>query len=137
MDRQNDTPGRSKLTTFVSRTSIALMILGLLLLPFARSSLMLSLALLVLSIGIALFVLLRVRTIEPADEALRENQILQAAAARKGILTPVTLAMESGMTIEEAIQQLHQMVELGVCRTEPDAEGTIEYIFSDFLPGGD
>ena len=63
-----------------------------------------------------------------------ERAILQAARDRQGKVTPALIALDSNLSIEEAEKALHYMASHGYATMEVTENGSIEYIFSDFLP---
>lgn len=106
--------------------------LGTLMLPFARSGFFLITSVLCLSLGIGgwWYYMQGRGRLSKADF---ENIVLVTAGRNRGVLTPAILALEAHITIEEAIDRLDQMVHLGICRSEINATGQVEYIFPDFL----
>ena len=63
-----------------------------------------------------------------------EKAILQAARDRQGKVTPALIALDSNLSIEEAEKALRYMASRGYASMEVTESGSIEYIFTDFLP---
>ena len=63
-----------------------------------------------------------------------EKLILQTARDRKGRVTPALIALDSSLSIEEAEKALRYMASHGYASMEVTENGTVEYIFADFLP---
>lgn len=114
--------------------AILILILGLLLLPFARSAVFLILSTTFLATGLAGIYYSMRHKLPRRSRAAMENLVLETAGRNRGVLSPAVLALEAKITVEEAIGQLESMAELGVCRKEINAQGGSEYYFPDFLP---
>ena len=63
-----------------------------------------------------------------------EKLILQTARKRNGKVTPALIALDSDLTLEEAEKALRYMASHGYASMEVTESGTVEYIFTDFLP---
>lgn len=63
-----------------------------------------------------------------------EKAILQTAKDRQGKVTPALIALDSNLSIEEAEKGLRYMASHGYASMEVTESGTVEYIFSEFLP---
>ena len=81
--------------------------------------------------GILFFAFLRSKS---SGKALKEKDVLEAAASQSGVLTPARLAMIMGIPTEEADRLLFDMKVRGVADLRANAEGAVEYVFYDLLP---
>jgi hypothetical protein len=62
-----------------------------------------------------------------------ERIILRTAKKNNGVATPAEVALEGDISLEDAKQQLEQLVSNGYAEVRVTKKGTIVYIFQDFL----
>lgn len=62
-----------------------------------------------------------------------ENQILRLAEKRNGSLTPIELAMETSLSVEEAKKQLESWANQGVVTIKVAENGALVYHFTGIL----
>jgi TM2 domain-containing membrane protein YozV len=63
-----------------------------------------------------------------------EHTALDIARKSKGVVNVSLLALESGLSLEQASTVLNDLSVRGVCSTEIAEDGRIEYHFRDFMP---
>ncbi|MBA7472880.1 MAG: hypothetical protein GH155_04905 [Spirochaeta sp.] len=68
------------------------------------------------------------------DEAVGEKQVLQAAKAEKGLITPALVALKTDLTMEKAEKILESMAQKGYAVMHVDDHGRIEFEFPEFIP---
>ena len=69
------------------------------------------------------------------DGAGDERRILEIARDQGGRVTPSIVALNSSLSIEKAESMLEGFVKRGYAGLEVNANGRLEYVFSEFLPG--
>lgn len=66
-----------------------------------------------------------------------EHRVLVAAKELEGKLTPATLAVETGLSLDEAEKNLNQMVDRGIAETWVSSGGNLVYAFPAFTNPAD
>ena len=66
-----------------------------------------------------------------------ERVILKTAKDNQGIVTPSEVAIESGMSIDQAKKALEKLVNKGHADIRVSRNGVMVYFFQEFLKGGD
>jgi len=72
------------------------------------------------------------RSKESSGESI-ERVILRTAKANNGIATPAEVALEGGISLDEAKKTLDQLVSKGFAEVRVTKSGSIVYVFSDFM----
>lgn len=62
-----------------------------------------------------------------------ERAILTAAKEAKGRVTPTIIALNTSVSLENAEKALEDMVRRGYASMDIRDNGTVEYVFSEFL----
>jgi hypothetical protein len=75
--------------------------------------------------------------IQKEKKILPEKMILQIAKRKNGRISPAIVALESGLSIEEAEKELESIAARGYASMEIKTNGGLEYVFPDFLPSAD
>jgi hypothetical protein len=63
-----------------------------------------------------------------------ERAILSVAKEEKGRITPALVALNSNASLEDAQNALEEMVKHGYASMDVRDNGTVEYVFHEFLP---
>ncbi|MBN1686863.1 MAG: hypothetical protein JW852_09430 [Spirochaetales bacterium] len=63
-----------------------------------------------------------------------ERAILSVAKAQKGRITPALVALNTNASLEDAQSALEDMVKHGYASMDVRDNGTVEYVFQEFLP---
>lgn len=91
------------------------------------------LVLLVIGLGSAWWGIFSKHASAAVAEASVEHRVLQAAKKLRGKVTPATLAIETGLSLDDCQASLDEMVEEGVAETWVTDGGNLVYAFSAFV----
>ena len=69
---------------------------------------------------------------EPVEEGI-ERESLKTAKESKGRVTPAIVALNANATLENAEKALEEMVKRGYASMDVRDNGTVEYVFPEFL----
>lgn len=75
---------------------------------------------------------LSARLSETGDSISAEAATFRSAKSRDGILTPVLLTMDSGMSLETAEKTLDSLAKRGYAEVEFNEEGKLFFVFPEF-----
>jgi hypothetical protein len=75
----------------------------------------------------------RIELLEPQEEGI-ERAILKTAKESMGRVTPAIVALNANATLENAEKALEDMVKHGYASMDVRDNGTVEYVFPEFLP---
>ena len=79
----------------------------------------------------------RVKELSDGRQAAVERKILTTARSEGGRVTPALVALDTDISIVEADTALQDMVKLGYATMDITDNGTVEYVFREFLPRQD
>ena len=81
----------------------------------------------------------RVRQVQENQSPSIERTILTVAKSENGRVTPALVAVNTDVSLSEAEAALQDLVKRGFSSMEVRDNGTVEYVFQEFLPriGGD
>jgi hypothetical protein len=63
-----------------------------------------------------------------------EKQILRLAHARRGVITPQLIALETSLSLQQAREELDRLVKSGDCTIDIGEDGSEQYRFSGLAP---
>jgi len=75
----------------------------------------------------------RQRLLESKSASI-ERSILSVAKSENGRITPALVALNTDTTLEDAQKALEEMVKRGYAGMDVRDNGTVEYVFQEFLP---
>ena len=77
--------------------------------------------------------------IQDSSPSSVEHSILKVAKSENGVVTPALVALNTEASLNEAETALQDLVKRGYASMEVRDNGTVEYVFQEFLPkiGGD
>lgn len=71
------------------------------------------------------------------SDAIPDHVILRIARDHRGVVTPALLSLEARCSVETAQATLERCLNAHLCAVDVDANGRVEYHFTDFTDGGD
>ena len=73
------------------------------------------------------------KSLPPQSGPSTEHIVLKTAKKNGGVVTPGEVALEGGITLDEAKKHLEELVSKGYAELRVKSSGVIVYVFTEFL----
>ena len=74
------------------------------------------------------------RALPEKNSAILEREVLSVVRSEKGRVTPAIIALNTEVSLKKAENILEDMVKRSYASMEIRDNGTVEYVFSEFIP---